>query len=323
MNLITGSQLGERLKKICQEQNWSLTVCPENGFTGVITFNETKHTTFRNLVLDINPHSAGIITMFKSETNFFLNHYGFSVPKYLAVRKDIFKSNELPEIDGDIQFPCIVKPNTGTEGNKVQKVASKEEVMDALVDVFTKYSVAVIQDFAQGGDYRVVVLNDKVVAAYQRIPIHIVGDGVKKIAQLLNEKLRDLNEAQKIGINTGDIKKILSKENLGDTDVLPVGQKIFLSHIANLSAGGLGIDLTEEIHENFKRIAIEATKAIGLKFCGVDIIADDITKPSGSYAIIEMNSCPGLENFACLSPQCNERVDSIYLSILNQIKDSK
>jgi D-alanine-D-alanine ligase-like ATP-grasp enzyme len=320
MNLITGNQVTERFRKICIQEKWDLVICPETSFTGLVRFNNKNATTFRNLVIDINPHSAGIITMFKSETNFFLEASGFAIPSFTALKRDSFKPPIFPKLHSNYKYPLIVKPNTGTEGNKVFKAESEDEVLFALNDIFSKYSVAVVQNFATGEDNRVVVFNNSVVAAYKRVPLHIIGNGIQTIGELVDDKLTSLGEAQKVGVDINTIWKILKAGDFADNVVLPSGKKVYLSHIANLSSGGLGIDLTTTIHDDFKKIAVEATKASGLNFCGVDIIANDITKPSQGYAIIEMNSAPGLENFANLNVQCNERVNLIYTEIFKQIK---
>jgi len=55
--------------------------------------------------------------------------------------------------------------------------------------------------------------------------------------------------------------------------------------------GGTPLDRTVEISTRFKEIAVAATRAIGLRFAGVDLYTDDISSedPRGTYHIIEVN----------------------------------
>jgi D-alanine-D-alanine ligase-like ATP-grasp enzyme len=46
---------------------------------------------------------------------------------------------------------------------------------------------------------------------------------------------------------------------------------------------------------------VSATRDMGLRLCGVDIMTDDITRSlvenNDNYTIIEMNGAPGLDNY--------------------------
>jgi len=49
----------------------------------------------------------------------------------------------------------------------------------------------------------------------------------------------------------------------------------------------------QEVHDFYKQMAIKAVKAVGAEFGGVDVIAENISRPS-KCAINEINYNPGL-----------------------------
>ncbi|NDK10311.1 hypothetical protein GW846_06070 [Candidatus Gracilibacteria bacterium] len=66
----------------------------------------------------------------------------------------------------------------------------KEELVVGLEYIFNeiKDRVAILQRFVEGDDYRIVVLDQEVIASYRRLPLSVEGDGVHSIIQLLQIK---------------------------------------------------------------------------------------------------------------------------------------
>ena len=48
-----------------------------------------------------------------------------------------------------------------------------------------------VEQFLTGKDYRILVINDQVVAVAERVPAHVVGDGKHTIAELVELANRD------------------------------------------------------------------------------------------------------------------------------------
>jgi cyanophycin synthetase len=65
---------------------------------------------------------------------------------------------------------------------------------------------------------------------------------------------------------------------------------------ANLSTGGTATDVTDVVHPDVARHAIEAARIVGLDIAGVDIVAQDIAQPLQGQrgVIVEVNAGPGL-----------------------------
>jgi len=74
------------------------------------------------------------------------------------------------------------------------------------------------------------------------------------------------------------------------------GEIVYLRRVANTSAGGTAIDVTDHIHPENREIAEGAARAVGLDIAGVDLLVRDITQPMSDQGgvICEINSRPGL-----------------------------
>jgi D-alanine-D-alanine ligase-like ATP-grasp enzyme len=223
-------------------------------------------------------------------------------------------------------FPVIVKPNDRSQGAMVAKVRNETAYYEAARMIFKTNNVMLVQEFCIGRDYRVVVLDDKVIAAYERIPLQIKGDGKSDIHTLLVQK-KALMEAQGryIHLEYTDFRILekLNSHNLSFESILPLNEKLALLDNANLSAGGDSEDFTEEIHQDFKELAINVSRDMGLRLCGVDIMTADICKPMNEqkYTIIEINAYPGLDNYASIGEKQKQRVMDFYLELLKKMEE--
>jgi len=227
-----------------------------------------------------------------------LRTHGIPVPKSWLVRsprearKTILKKN---------LFPCVLKPAKGAHGDKVfVNIESLEELDEVLPLVFTKPGKKniLIEEFIKGKDYRFLVVGNKVSAVMERIPAHVVGDGSKNIRELIrkfnqNPLVGERYEKPlcKIRLN-GEVKRNLKKQKRKLTYIPQKGERVFLRQNANISTGGIGKDVTDEVSQGLKEIAVKAAKAIGMVITGVDIIYDaSLDNP----CVLELNDCPGID----------------------------
>lgn len=68
----------------------------------------------------------------------------------------------------------------------------------------------------------------------------------------------------------------------------------YLRENSNISTGGDSVDMTDEVHENYKELAVEIANAMMAKVCGVDLIISDIKEEVNetNYGVIEANFNP-------------------------------
>ncbi len=203
-----------------------------------------------------------------------------------------------------IGYPIVVKKNNGAHGDLVfLGIKNKKTCDNAIEKVLKKNDYVLVEKEFDGKEYRLIATRNKLIAATNRIPANIAGDGVHNIKELIvlkNEDLRRGDGGQKpltkIKIDD-DIKQNLLKQNI-DLNFVPLkGKIIYLRKNSNLSTGGDSVDITDRIHPAFKKIAVKAIRAIpGLAYAGIDLMTNrDISKKptKSSYIIIELNSSPG------------------------------
>ena len=79
--------------------------------------------------------------------------------------------------------------------------------------------------------------------------------------------------------------------------------------------------MTKSIHKDFKKIAINLTKDMGLRICGVDLMVDgDIADKPKKYWVIEVNSAPGLDHYVTTGKAQAKIVEDMYLKVLKSMQ---
>ncbi|MFA5109145.1 MAG: cyanophycin synthetase [Patescibacteria group bacterium] len=333
-NKIITPILGELLKKIAPKIGAEVIIEPRWGFVGQIIFANGRKRYFRYSSLDLNTLGASEIAKDKDYANFFMKRMA-----YPTIKGKAFFSPRWSKAIGSkkgleaayhyavkIGFPVVVKPNSGSQGKSFHKVYNKREFYKSLRSVFSEDKVALVQKFIRGNDYRIVVLDDKVISAYQRVPFNIIGDGISRVENLIKKKLRAfiiLDRPAKIAIDDWRVSQNLKRQGLHLKSVLPLGKKIFLLDNANLSSGGDSLDVTKTVHPKFKEIAVKLTRDMGLRLCGVDLMVDgEINMPPKKYWIIEINSAPGLDHYIKTGAEQEKIVEDLYLQVLKALGDN-
>jgi len=322
----------EILKKIAPTIGAELLIEPEYGFVGQVRFQNGKKMLFRGSNFNINRLGSVEIARDKGYSSFFLQTFGYKTPEgrtffseklcqNLVIKRNIDDGFLYAQLLG---FPVILKPNNRSQGLLVTKVYNKREYYRVARQVFGKSSVLLIQRFYPGRDYRVVVLDDAIISAYERMPLLVIGDGQSTVAQLLDQKQQSFNENGRdtvLDIDDFRIKLKLRRQKLSLDSVPQNGKTINLLDNANLSAGGNAQDVTNTIHHDFCNLAVSITKDMGLRLCGVDILTNDITLPLENYVVLEINGAPGLDNYASMGRKQVKAVESLYLKILKALEN--
>ena len=209
---------------------------------------------------------------------------------------------DLAETIKSIGYPIVLKPLDGNHGKgaSINVINWKDAVLG--LEYAQKYSRRVIVErFITGYDFRVLVIDNKIVAAAQRVPAHVVGDGINSIEELIKIVNSDPrrgygheNVLTEIDIDR-DSLELLEKRNFTVNSIPEKDDIVYLKSTANLSTGGTSIDVTDMMHPENVFMAERISRIIGLDVCGVDIMADNLTqslKENGGV-ILEVNAAPG------------------------------
>ncbi len=199
--------------------------------------------------------------------------------------------------------PVVVKPLAGNHGRGVNLNLEGAEAVTWGFDQAAQHGRRVIvEEQYSGRDYRILVVDRKVIAVAERRPAAVVGDGTRTIAELVEIVNRDPrrgrgHEAVMTRITLdAHARGHLARQGLAADDVPAVGREVVLRATANLSTGGTAIDRTDDIHPDNAAIARRAAAIVGLDVAGIDFLAPDIAcsvRQTGG-GIVEVNAAPGL-----------------------------
>lgn len=214
----------------------------------------------------------------------------------------VTNEEQLQSVIRKIEYPVVLKPLDGNHGKGSSINVNDWEVAKIGLEHAQKYSNKVIvEKYITGYDFRVLVINNKMVAAARRVPAHVVGDGEMNLQQLIDKENQDPrrgygheNVLTEIAIDK-DTTELLEKLNYTLDTVPQKGEVVYLKSTANLSTGGTSIDVTDMVHPENITMAERISKIIGLDVCGIDIMAENLTQPlkESGGAIIEVNAAPG------------------------------
>jgi len=214
----------------------------------------------------------------------------------------VTNEEQLQSVIRKIEYPVVIKPLDGNHGKGSSINVNDWEVAKIGLEHAQKYSNKVIvEKYITGYDFRVLVINNKMVAAARRVPAHVVGDGEMNLQQLIDKENQDPrrgygheNVLTEIAVDK-DTSELLDKLNYTLETIPQRGEVVYLKSTANLSTGGTSIDVTDMVHPENITMAERISKIIGLDVCGIDIMAENLTQPlkESGGAIIEVNAAPG------------------------------
>ncbi len=234
----------------------------------------------------------------KEETKLLLEQAEVPIPKGDIIRTE----RGLEEAVEYVGFPLVIKPVNGNHGRGITTdINSMEEALIAFKEAKEISRLVIVEKFITGDDYRLLVINNKLVAAAKRTPAHVIGDGKSTIQELVDEVNKDERRGYghekvltEISINSLTLE-LLKENKLTPESVVAKGEFVKLKSTANLSTGGTAEDVTDLIHPYNIFMAERISKIIGLDICGIDIMAHDLTKPisESGGAVLEVNAGPG------------------------------
>jgi glutamate--cysteine ligase/glutathione synthase len=201
----------------------------------------------------------------------------------------------------------VVKPKSTNYGLGIsifKDGASFEGYEKAIHMAFEEDEDVLVEDYLSGTEYRFFVIGNETKAVLLRVPANVVGDGSQTIRQLVEEKnkdsLRGKNHRTPLAlIGTGELEK-LTIQGQGYTfdSIPPAGVTVRLRDNSNISTGGDSIDVTDQMDDSYKKLAVQMAAALGVAVCGVDIIIPDHSVPATqaepNYGVIEANFNPAM-----------------------------
>lgn len=250
---------------------------------------------------DRTPAVAELIAQNKELTRELLSAVGVPVPQGRPVNsaEDAWAAAE------EIGVPVVVKPQFGNHGRGVStNLWTKAQVMAAYDDAVpeTASRSIIVERYAVGGDFRLLVVGDRLVAAAHREPPFVIGDGKNSIRNLVEVINRDPRRSDDHATALTKIRlceiaeAVVAEQGYTFDSIVSEGVKVLIRNNANLSVGGTAADVTQLVHPEVAARAVEAANMIGLDVAGIDVIVQSISRPLEEQGgvILEVNAGPGL-----------------------------
>lgn len=192
----------------------------------------------------------------------------------------------------------VVKPARGEQGKGIAVGLTNWDDTKAAIDYAkTLCNEVVLEEFVEGVDLRIIVINYRVVAAAIRKPATIIGNGKSTVRELIERQTK-----RRLAATGGEsaipmdaeTERCLAVAGYSYEDVPETDASIPVRKTANLHTGGTIHDVTGILHRSLIDAAVNAAKAIEIPVTGIDFIVKTPTEPD--YWFIEANERPGLAN---------------------------
>jgi len=240
---------------------------------------------------DLVNNEAVRIAQSKQETKEYLIKKGVATLPSIEFRKKDSDDTIIQKAH-EIGYPVIVKPTYGTlSKGVVLNIQNEQQLVSALKKVRYNlgYKSIILEKYFDGDDIRLYVVNGKVVAALKRVPATLIGDGKSNIRKLIKEKnkSRESNpylSARPIKIDA-EVHEVLEEAGYNLESVLNENEKLRVKYKSTMDQGVDLYDITEEIQNHVKQLAIDSLDALpDIVHGSIDMLYD-----GNNAVVIEVN----------------------------------
>ena len=201
----------------------------------------------------------------------------------------------------DIGLPVVVKPSDGNHGRGVStELMTREEVVAAFNLANDEGSEVIVERFVRGNEHRLLVVGGRLAAAARGESVSIVGDGKSSIRQLIASQINSdprRGEAEEYPLDVILIDQqrsvifAIARQGFVPDSIPKLAEQVVIQRNGNVA-----FDVTDLVHPEVAAAASLAARIIGLDIAGVDLVAQDISRPLAEQggAIVEVNAGPGL-----------------------------
>jgi len=229
----------------------------------------------------------------KAVTHRLLSRAGLAVPAQ-EVAADMDTARRFLRDHGAV----VVKPARGEQGQGISVgVRDEDDLERAVGHARAHCDTVLLEEFVEGEDLRIIVIDGEVVAAAVRRPAAVTGNGRDTVSDLIAKASRRRSAAtdgeSRIPMDD-ETARCVAAAGRGMDDVLEAGVELTVRSTANLHTGGTIHDVTERLNPALGDAAVRAARAIGIPVTGLDLIVPSVE--GEQYRIIEANERPGLAN---------------------------
>lgn len=297
-------EAGEHMRSLGLPQNWTnrvvVAAALKHGITVttsdtrervILTYNGKQHW-WRAGLSSLNTRLAMRVCKNKDVLSALLGAQGLPV-----LKNQVFSATEAERAWtwGNRFDSLVVKPADATGGAMVfTDIRSRDEFNRAFLAVAAHSGRVLIEEFRLGGEYRFLVVRNRVIAVAQRKPAHVVGDGRRTVETLVakkNERRWRAPSHKRLCLGDHEQEQ-LRKQGFTPLSIPRAGQEVYLRTTSNIHTGGDALDVTEDVDSAH----IETVEAAARAIPGGLILGFDVLIPEGTsdtrIGIIEINTGP-------------------------------
>lgn len=201
----------------------------------------------------------------------------------------------------DIGLPVVVKPSDGNHGRGVStELMTREEVETAFRLADEEGSEVIVERFVRGNEHRLLVVGGRLAAAARGESIFLLADGASTIRQLIETQVNSdprRGEAEAFPLDAiriddnASAQFEIARQGYTADAIPPEGAQVLIQRNGNVA-----FDVTDSVHPDVAATVTLAARIVGLDIAGVDLVAEDISRPLEEQggAIVEINAGPGL-----------------------------
>ncbi len=234
------------------------------------------------------------MTSCKDVTHKLLQGNGLPTPETECFYKKSYDQSRAREQLGVLSYPIILKDAQGSQSLGIFPFV--ETVADAIVILereLPKYKSMIAQEMVYGKEYRVLVLDEKVIGALEMIPPYAQGDGVSTLRDIIIEKQSSTKRRTAFDDR---LDTMLEEQDVTLESIMPIDSIAYIKRNSCLAEGGETRDVTDDVHARVEQICVEASKVVGKHLVGIDIMCEDISKDPDDqvFNMLEINGKPDL-----------------------------
>jgi cyanophycin synthetase len=267
------------------------------GNTALLQYGQGKHGRFFSTTSNqCDSHSGTMLQRNKVTSNLLVRRLGFPGVEHGVANT----ADGAATLANQLGYPVVIKPIDGRQGLGVTAgVTSGEEVAVAFAEANAiSPGEVIVERLVEGENVRLAVYGGRFATATIRSPPRLVGDGkhtVTELIELENQRRAEATAEYSKELKIDDVTiAMLQKQNLRLSDRVSAGRVVSLRTVANTSAGGIAVLVTDRVHADNWRMAEAIARCFRLDTVGIDFLTADITKSwrEVKCAIIEVNTSP-------------------------------
>lgn len=201
----------------------------------------------------------------------------------------------------EIGVPVVVKPRDGNHGRGVStELMTREEIEAAYKLALDEGSDVIVERFVRGNEHRLLVVGGRLAAAARGESASVVGDGRSTILELIDTQIntdprRGTTEDYPLNLvlvnEDPAVRLEITRQGFTPDTIPPLGAEVMIQRNGNVA-----FDVTDLVHPDVAATVSLAARIVGLDIAGVDLVAEDISRPLDEQggAIVEVNAGPGL-----------------------------